>query len=183
MSSITIRQAEPNDYKAIIELQNANTPDQLTEQEKKEGFVVSSMTEETLDGINKNLGVLVAIEDDKLAGFVCLTTTNHLPGHPVVKAMYESFPNQIFNHKPLTEYRVFIYGPVLIHSNWRGKGILKKLFAAVKDFTKKEYDLGAAFINDKNPHSLAVHIQGLGMTALTPFNYQDETFQLIVFQV
>lgn len=183
MNSIVIRQAEPKDYSAIIELQNANTPDQLTEEEKKQGFVVSSMTEETLDGINKNLGVLVAIEDEKLAGFVCLATTNPLPGHPIVKAMFESFPRQIFNNKYLTDYRVFIYGPVLINSNWRGKGILKKLFSAVKDFTKKDYDLGTAFINDKNPHSLAVHVQGLGMTTLTPFHYSDETFQLVVFAV
>lgn len=183
MGSIIVRQAQSKDYKAIIELQNANTPDQLSEEEKKQGFVVSSMNEETLDGINKNLGVLVAIEDDKLAGFVCLATTNPLPEHPVVKAMYESFPNQIFNSKSLIEYRVFIYGPVLINSNWRGKGILKKLFSAVIDFTKKDYDLGTAFINDKNPHSLAVHVQGLGMTALTPFNYEDETFQLVVFPV
>lgn len=183
MTLIIVRQAVPNDYSAIIELQNANTPDQLTEEEKKQGFVISSMTEETLDDINKNLGVLVAIEDNKLAGFVCLTTTNPLPEHPVVKAMRESFPKQIFNDKKLTDYRVFIYGPVLINSNWRGKGILKKLFATVKNFTKKDYDLGTALINDKNPHSLAVHVEGLGMIALTPFNYKDETFQLVVFPV
>ncbi|MET3537725.1 GNAT family N-acetyltransferase [Chryseobacterium limigenitum] len=183
MSSIIVRQAEPKDYSAIIELQNANTPDQLTEEEKKQGFVVSSMTEETLDDINKNLGVLVAIEDGKLAGFVCLATTNPLPGHPVVKAMYESFPQQIFNDRKLPEYRVFIYGPVLVNSNWRGKGILKKLFSAVKDFTKKNYDLGAAFINDKNPHSLSAHVEGLGMVPLNPFNYKDEAFQLVVFIV
>lgn len=183
MSSIIIRQAESKDYPAIIELQNANTPDQLTEEEKKQGFVVSSMTEEILDGINKNLGVLVAIEDDQLAGFVCLAKTNPLPEHPIVKAMYESFPHQTFNEKPLTDSRVFIYGPVLINSKWRGKGILKMLFSAVKDFTKKDYDLGTAFINDKNPHSLAVHVDGLGMTALKPFNYKEETFQLVVFSV
>lgn len=183
MSSIIVRQAEPKDYPTIIDLQNANTPDQLTEEERKQGFVVSSMTEQTLDGINKNLGVLVAVENDELAGFVCLATTNPPPVHPVVKAMYESFPNQIFDGKKLTDYRVFIYGPVLINSRWRGKGILKKLFTAVKDFTEKEYDLGTAFINDKNPHSLAVHIEGLGMTALKPFNYKEETFQLVVFPV
>jgi hypothetical protein len=183
MNSIIIRKAVPKNYSDIIELQNANTPDQLTEEEKKQGFVVSSMTEETLDSINRNLGVLVAVEDEKLAGFVCLATTNPLPGHSVVKAMYESFPTQIFNDKKLTDYRVFIYGPVLINSNWRGKGILKKLFTFVKDFTEKDYDLGAAFINDRNPHSFAVHVQGLGMTALTPFSYKDETFQLVVFPV
>ncbi|MDV7696523.1 GNAT family N-acetyltransferase [Chryseobacterium soli] len=183
MSPITIRKAEARDYPAIIELQNANTPDQLSEEEKKQGFIVSSMTEHTLDAINKNLGVLVALEEGNLAGFVCLTTTDPIPEHPVVKAMYNSFQQQTFNHKPLTEYRVFLYGPILINQKWRGQGIAKKLFFAVKDFTEKHYDLGAAFINDKNPHSLAVHIQGFGMTPLTPFTCNNETFQLVVFPV
>jgi hypothetical protein len=183
MSPITIRKAEARDYPGIIELQNANTPDQLSEEEKKQGFIVSSMTEPTLDAINKNLGVLVAMEEGELVGFVCLTTTSPIPEHPVVKAMYNSFPQQIFNHKPLTEYRVFLYGPVLINQKWRGQGIVKKLFFAVKDFTEKHYDLGAAFINDKNTHSLSVHIQGLGMTPLMPFTCKNETFQLVVFPV
>jgi len=183
MSPITIRKAEARDYPAIIKLQNANTPDQLSEEEKKQGFVVSSMTEDTLDAINKNLAVLIAVQGDELVGFVCLATTDPVPEHPVVKAMYDSFPQQIFNHKPLTEYRVFLYGPVLINQKWRGQGIAKKLFHAVKNFTENQYDLGAAFINDKNPHSLAVHIQGLGMTALTPFTCKNETFQLVVFTV
>lgn len=183
MSPITIRKAEARDYPAIIELQNVNTPDQLSEEEKKQGFIVSSMTEHTLDAINKNLGVLVAIEEGNLAGFVCLTTTDPIPDHPVVKAMYESFPQQSFNHKPLAEYRIFLYGPVLVNQKWRGQGVVKKLFYAVKDFTENQYDLGAAFINDKNLHSLAVHIQGLGMTALKPFTCKNETFQLAVFPV
>lgn len=183
MALITVKQAETKDYSAIINLQNANTPDQLSEEEKKQGFVVSSMTIQTLDAINKSLGVLVAMEGDQLTGFVCLAPTHPLPEHPIIKAMYDSFPQQTFHNKPLSHYRVFLYGPVLINPMWRGKGILKKLFFAVKDFTEKKYDLGAAFINDKNKHSLSVHIEGLGMTALTPFTYENESFQLVAFSV
>lgn len=173
-NSIIIRKAQKQDYPAIIQLQNANTPDQLTDKEKEQGFVVSSMTEETLHAINENLGVLVAIENNFLAGFVCLATTNPSPEHPIVKAMFNTFPQQKFNHTPLKDYRVFIYGPVLINAKFRGKGILKSLFNAVVDYTKKDFDIGTAFINDKNTHSLAVHIEGLDMTCLQPFEAGNE---------
>lgn len=182
-NSIIIRKAQKHDYPAIIQLQNANTPDQLTDEEKEQGFVVSSMTEETLHAINENLGVLVAIENDLLAGFVCLATTNPLPDHPIVKAMFNTFPEQKFNHISLTDYRVFIYGPVLINAKFRGKGILKSLFNAVIEYTKEDFDIGIAFINDKNTHSLAVHTEGLGMTCLQPFEAGNEKFQIVAFEV
>lgn len=183
MNSVTIRKAEPRDYSAIIQLQNANTPERLSEEEKKQGFVVSAMTEKTIHFINENLGVLVAVENNQLSGFVCLASTHSLPDHPVVKAMYHTFPYQKFNGKLLTDFNIFIYGPVLIDPKYRGRGILKSLFNAVKKYTEHDYDLGAAFINDKNPHSLEVHVEGLGMSCLQPFESGDEKFQLVVFQV
>ena len=60
------------------------------------------------------------------------------------------------------------YGPVCLDAAWRGKGVLKRLYAAVKAHTSHDYDVGALFIDDDNPHSLAAHVQGLGMTALSP---------------
>ncbi len=183
MNSVTIRRAEPRDYPAIIQLQNANTAERLSEEEKKQGFVVSAMTEETLYEINENLGVLVAEENDQLAGFVCLAMTHPLPEHPIVRAMYDTFFHQKFNNRSLTDYNVFIYGPVLIAPKYRGKGILKSLFNAVKEYTKNDYDLGTAFINDKNPHSLAVHVEGLGMYCMQPFESGNEKFQMVIFEV
>lgn len=182
-SPIIIRKAEPKDYSAIIQLQNANTPDQLTDKEKKQGFVVSSMTEETLNNINKNLGVLVAMENNNLAGFVCLATTDPLPKHPVVQAMFRTFPQQKFQGKSLIDYRIFIYGPVLINAEFRGRGLLKNLFNEVVIYTKENFDLGVAFINERNPHSFAVHTEGLGMTCLKPFTAGDDRFQIVAFSV
>lgn len=183
MESIIIRKADPKDYPAIIELQNKNTPDKLSEKEKEQGFVVSDMTEETLHQINESIGVLVALEGEVLAGFVCLTATDSLPEHPVIESMCETFPQQIFNNKSLIDYKIFLYGPVLIDPKWRGRGIFKKIFSAVKEYSKKDYNLGVAFINDKNKHSLSAHLQGLGMTPLQPFKSGNESFQLVVFPV
>ncbi|PFH12548.1 acetyltransferase (GNAT) family protein [Collimonas sp. PA-H2] len=176
-----IRLARSEDYPEIVRLQLQNTPDRLTETERQQGFVVSSMDEQQLAAINQALGIVVAVDGEQLAGFVCMAPSQTQPRHPVVEAMLASFGQQQFNGQPLQQQRVFVYGPVCIGRQWRGQGILQKLLAAVKDHVRGRYELGAAFIDERNPHSLAAHVQGLKMTALAPFSCQQQRYQLVVF--
>ncbi|RYM56450.1 GNAT family N-acetyltransferase [Serratia proteamaculans] len=176
-----IRQARPEDYPAILQLQTQNTPANLSDSQKRQGFIVSSMNEAQLTRINQGLGILVAVEDQALAGFVCLMTTDAQPRPPVVDTMLEKLAGESFNGQPLNEQQVFMYGPVCLDTAWRGKGVLKQLFAAVKAHTREEFDVGALFIDDSNPHSLAAHQQGLKMTVLAPFHCGPHGYQLLVF--
>lgn len=59
--------------------------------------------------------------------------------------------------------------------------VLKRLFQAAKALAAENYDTGAAFINVSNPHSLAAHVSGLGMTALTPFSHDGQNYDIVVF--
>lgn len=181
MTIIQIKQAAPDDYHGILKLQHANQPAQLSEKEKQQGFVVSNFTLDTLDEINNSLGILVALAGNEITGFVCLTPTAPLPDHPVLRAMIKTFPEQRFNGNILIQQRVFIYGPVCISKEWRGRGILKKLFSGVKNFVRDKFDTGVAFIDNNNQHSFSAHVQGLGMTVLTPFEHDNHHYQLVAF--
>ncbi|CNH19145.1 GNAT family N-acetyltransferase [Yersinia pekkanenii] len=176
-----IRPAQPSDYPAILQLQSQNTPANLSPEQRKQGFIVSQMDEKQLDSINQDLGILVAIDDEQVAAFVCLARTHKQPRPPVVDAMLEAISHQQYQGKPLTELRVFLYGPVCIDSRWRGKGVLSQLFAAVKNHTRNDFDVGAAFVNHDNPHSLAAHVKGLNMTPVCEFMCQQQRYQLLVF--
>lgn len=176
-----IRQALPSDYPAILALQVQNTPENLTAQQRQQGFIVSQMNTNQLASINNRLGILVAIEDKQLVGFVCLMPVDTHPRPPVVDVLLQTLASQSLNGQPLNQLRVFLYGPVCLNAQWRGRGVLRRLFAAVKARTQHDFDVGALFINNSNPHSLAAHIKGLGMTALASFHYHDEHYQLIVF--
>lgn len=143
-------------------------PEALDERRNGEGFIVSRMNEAQLTAINRGIGILVAEQENQLAGFVCLMPADVQPRPPVVDAMLATLATQSFAGRALSEQRVFLYGPVCLDAAWRGKGVLKRLYAAVKAHTSHDYDVGALFIDDDNPHSLAAHVQGLGMTALAP---------------
>ncbi|SFB13817.1 hypothetical protein SAMN04515620_12034 [Collimonas sp. OK607] len=177
-----IRRATPEDYEKIIALQLENTADNLSEEERLQGFIVSAMDTQKVAAINQALGILVAMDGERLAGFLCMAPSDAPPPrHPVVDAMLQTFPEQQFGGKTLQQQRVFVYGPVCVGKAWRGQGIAKKLFVAVKEFTRPSYEVGAAFVDDRNPHSLAVHVEGLKMTALTPFKHEQNRYQLVVF--
>ncbi|BEN39371.1 Predicted acetyltransferase [Klebsiella oxytoca] len=176
-----IRRARPTDYPAILQLQGENVPEALDERQKRQGFIVSRMNEAQLTAINHGIGILVAEQENQLAGFVCLMPADVQPRPPVVDAMLATLATQSFAGRALSEQRVFLYGPVCLDAAWRGKGVLKRLYAAVKAHTRHDYDVGALFIDDDNPHSLAAHVQGLGMTALAPFHCGQKGYQLVVF--
>lgn len=176
-----IRQALPNDYPAILNLQAQNTPEQLTAEQRHQGFIVSQMNEKQLSSINNGLGILVAVEGEQLAGFVCLMPADTQPRPSVVDAMLQTLSSESFHGQPLSQQRVFLYGPVCLSAEWRGKGVLRQLFDGVKELTRNDFDVGALFVNEDNPHSLAAHVNGLGMTALTSFHCNNESYQLIVF--
>jgi hypothetical protein len=180
-ASIAVRLARPADYPAILQLQAQNVPENLSDAQKRQGFIVSRMDEAQLAHINQRLGILVATAAERLAGFVCLMSTDARPRPPVVDAMLATLAGLSFNGAPLSEQRVFMYGPVCLDRAWRGKGVLKQLYAAVRAHTCGEFDAGALFIDDDNPHSLAAHVQGLGMTALAPFRSGQKDYQLVVF--
>lgn len=176
-----IRPAQSADFPAILALQAQNVPEHLSVEQRRQGFIVSKMDEAQLARINAALGILVAEAEGELAGFICLTQANVQPRPEVVDAMLAVLESQRFNGRPINQLRYFLYGPVCLDRRWRGKGVLKQLFAAVKAHTRASYDLGILFIDDANPHSLAAHQQGLGMTTVTTFSCRDKRYYLLAF--
>lgn len=176
-----VRKALPSDYPGIVALQSENRPENLTDEQKKQGFVVSNMNEEQVAAINDSLGIVVAVDAERIAGFLCMVPSEVQPRHPLVQAMVDTFPTQQFMGASLDRQRVFIYGPVCIGLAWRGKGLLRRLFNAAKAIAAENYDVGAAIINKGNPHSLFAHVEGLGMSALMPFGHDGQHYDIVVF--
>lgn len=176
-----IRQARRSDYPQILQLQSANIPEHLTTEQRQQGFIVSKMDEKQLEAINNELGIIVACDDKKITGFVCLNRSDHRPRPGIVDAMLAELPHTQLDGQSLNDLRIFLYGPVCIDQLYRGKGLLRQLFHAARLQTKGQFDAGVAFVNDSNPHSLSAHVQGLGMQDVLSFCYQGEHYHLLAF--
>lgn len=178
-----IRQANREDYPQILQLQKENASSELNEDQKRQqGFIVSTMNEEQLHAINQDLGVWVVMDGQQLAGFVCLTSLHFSPRPPVVDALLTRLPESLFEGAALTSYSLFLYGPVCLAKAYRGKGLLRQLYVAVKQNMAGRFSVGVAFIDTENPHSLEAHKEGLGMSDVGLFSCRGHHYHLIAFK-
>jgi hypothetical protein len=181
MASITFRRALAIDYPQILQLQSANFIANLAAEERKQGFLSAQFSAAETAQIAEDLGTMVAVVDDQVAGFLCAFRNEFQTGSPVIAKMLESYDRLLFGERPLSSFKSYIYGPVCIGHNYRQRGLLRGLYEAQKNDLAGRFDLGVAFVSRNNPHSLQAHVAGLGMCELGDFEVTDNIYVVLAF--
>ncbi len=183
MRSAIFRRALPNDYSAIVEINKANFVANLSEDERREGFLSAVFTLAQTAAMAEDLGTTVAIVDGQLAGFLCAFRNDFDHGSPVVAKMIESYDYLSFEGRLLNSYRSYAYGPVCIDRAHRRKGLLRGLFEEQKRQLAGRFEVGVALIARSNQHSMDAHVAGLGMTDVGSFEVGGNVFATVAFRV
>jgi predicted GNAT superfamily acetyltransferase len=71
----------------------------------------------------------------------------------------------------------YLWGPVVVDSEFRGHGVLRKLSDAVFEGTRDTYSTAVAFIEDVNHVSRVVH-ERLGWKAVDGFSVGDSKYNV-----
>jgi predicted GNAT superfamily acetyltransferase len=177
------RRATPQDYSAILRLQTANYITNLSEAERQEGFLSAEFTRGQVADMARDLGTMLAVVGNDVAGFLCAFRREFSTGSPVIAKMLESYEIVQFEGKPLARYESYIYGPVCIAREHRRRGFLRGLYEAQKKDLTGRFEVGVAFVARNNPHSLAAHVSGLGMTDVGDFEVKDNRYVILAFGV
>jgi predicted GNAT superfamily acetyltransferase len=85
--------------------------------------------------------------------------------------------------RPLSTFNSYIYGPVCMARDFRGRGLLRGLYEAQKKDLAGQFEIGVAFVSRSNPHSLAAHVKGLGMTEVGDFECQGNIYVTLAFRL
>jgi ribosomal protein S18 acetylase RimI-like enzyme len=153
MPIIEYRRALPQDYLAIVRLNEANFIGNLAEDDRRDGFLSAVFTLEQTAAMAEDLGTTVAIVDGALAGFLCAFRKDFPHGSPVVARMIESYRRMRFEGKPLSRFNSYVYGPVCIDRAFRRRGLLRGLYEAQKKELAGQFEVGVALVSRDNPHS------------------------------
>lgn len=183
MGSIVYRRAIPPDYAAIGQLNSANYIANLSEDERRDGFLSAVFSLEQTAAMAEDLGTTVAIVEGELVGFLCAFRNDFDHGSPVVAKMIESYERLSFQGKRLDTYQSYAYGPVCIDRAHRRKGLLRGLFQEQKRELTGRFEIGVALIARTNRHSLDAHIHGLGMVDVGSFEVGGNAFATVAFRV
>jgi len=183
VDSVTYRRAIAADYGAIVRLNAANFIANLSEEERRDGFLSAVFTLEQTAAMAEDLGTTVAIVDGRLAGFLCAFRNDFDHGSPVVAKMIESYERLRFDGKLLNAYKSYAYGPVCIDRAYRRHGLLRGLYQQQKRELAGRFEVGVALIARTNQHSLDAHVHGLGMADVGSFEVNGNLFATVAFRV
>ena len=137
-----IKLATKEDLNDIIRLQQINLAKNIsTEEKEKNGFVSVETEFDLLKEIADEEGITLAKDKDKVIGYLMPMTVKHGEKISLLKPFIERFENITFEGKPLHEYKYCILGQVCIDKEYRGKGVLEKLYQELENRLANKYDL------------------------------------------
>jgi hypothetical protein len=183
MHKFTLRQAHIADAPQLAALANQHTYEQLDQAARQSGFLTGKFTAATLAQRVASAPGVIATCQEEIAGFV---VNSHLPAEqhpPFIQEIIAVLPGLFFQQRAISTYRWFFYGPVLVLPPYRGQGLLQELFHATQRMLASHYEVGVAFIAERNTTSLHLHTQKLGLEAVGRLVIEQETYILLAFAV
>jgi hypothetical protein len=164
------RVATESDIAGILDLQSKNLYTNLSELERKNGFVTIAQT-----------GVFVAEKEGAIVGYVFAGSWDYFAQWPIFPLMVSRFPQLSFHGAEVTAGESFQYGPVCIDRQLRGSGLLVELFELMRSHFALRFPIGVTFINQRNQRSLAAHIRKLGLEIIDEFEFGGNSFYSLAF--
>lgn len=183
MPEIIARRAKSDDISRILSLQKRHHVSNLSEEERRDGFLTTALSSAQLEQFIGWGGVFVASSAQfaDLAGYVVAGPWNLFVQWPIFQVMVNRFPLR-WHYEILTPDNSFQYGPVCVAPDWRGRGVLQAMFSELKIGLKESSPFGLTFINSRNGRSLAAHTRKLGFEAIDTFEWNANHYQTLAFR-
>lgn len=180
---IQYRKATPADFEGILCLQHQNLMTTLQGEDLSQGFLTIEFTREQLQKINSELGIFVALQGEKVIGYLMAESIEFAVGSPLIAHLLNRLKDIAFSDVPLSSRKLFVYGPVCIAKEQRGQKILAELFKVMLQALQGQYDVGVAFVSALNPRSLNAHTNKLGMRMIDEFEFNGQRYGTLIFAV
>jgi hypothetical protein len=172
-----IRQATVEDVEGVVALLQANHADNLTEEEKKDGFVTTKMTNEQMEAlIEQENGITIAVKDGKVVAFAMAGSWQFWSEWPLFQKMIELLPEFEYNGVVPDMENSYQYGPICVDRSVRGTGVFHDVFMESLRSMKDRYPMMITFINQVNPLSYAAHTRKVRMDEVGTFDFNGNHY-------
>lgn len=155
-----VSKADEADLDGILALQAAN-------QTAQGGSLSASLPRARVAAMMKEMPLIVSRRGERITGFLMTTTRAMNADLLIVQAMFAAY------HGAPDAY---VYGPICVGEEERGKGLAQRMFADLRRFEPGRE--GVLFIRKDNEPSLRAHLK-MGMQEVAVFSFNG--FDYAVF--
>lgn len=169
------------DFEQILELQRQNLYTLISkEDQEKQGFVFAEHTLELLETLAMDLPQVIALYKGKVIGYNLAMTASMKTVLPSITPMFNAFETCVFNQEPLTAYQYIVGGQVCVDQDFRGQGLLSRLYNETKNQVSNAYEACVTEISTRNPRSLKAH-QKLGFEVIGTYHDGVEQWNIVAW--
>lgn len=184
LDQIKLSIANTTDIESVLELQEMYLVTNLTDEQKKDGFVTTPFNHDLLASVIQNEGLFIAKNpDNEVIAYAFAESWDFFSRYPIFEYMISLMPDLAFEKHRFDTKNSFQYGPVCIDKKYRGKGLLNQLFEIMRTNVVKKYPLSLTFINKINQPSMKAHTQKLGWTAISEFQFNANDYVILAYDM
>mgnify|MGYP000848129214 FL=1 len=174
--------AQIKDIEKVLELHSKYQIDSIKQEDKKDGFITTAFTKEQMvDLITLEQGLFIAIENEKIVAYVMSASWKFWSRWPMFAFMMEDLPNLEYLGQKLTVQNSYQYGPVCVDKEYRGSGVLEKIFDFARENMAKRFPILVTFINKINSRSYEAHTKKLKLEVIKEFSYNNNNYYELVY--
>ena len=174
--------AQIEDIEKVLELHSKYQIDSIRQEDKKDGFITTAFTKEQMvDLITLEQGLFIAVENDKIVAYVMSASWDFWSRWPMFAFMIKDLPNLEYLGQKLSTKNSYQYGPVCVDKEYRGKGVLEKLFDFARENMAKRFPILVTFINKINSRSFEMHKRKIGLEVIKEFSYNNNNYYELVY--
>ncbi|MBG6063054.1 hypothetical protein IWX83_002862 [Flavobacterium sp. CG_9.1] len=180
---ITFQIAKISDIEGVLALQDLYLVTNLSEEEKAFGFVTTPFTVQQLTEVIQKEELFLAKDNNKIIGYIFAGSWEFFNQWPIFNYMNSLFPKLTFLDFKITTTNSFQYGPVCIHKDYRGKGLITSLFELMRINLSQKYPLSLTFINKINIPSTKAHTEKLKWTIIGDFQFNTNDYYILAYDM
>lgn len=181
--SIQFETAKMSDIDGVLVLQELYLVVNLSEEEKISGFVTTPFSILQLTEVIQKSELFIAKKNNKIIAYIFAGSWEFFQQWPIFNYMSSLFPELHFLDFKITTTNSFQYGPICIHKEYRGKGLIKPLFEFMRTHMTQKYALGLTFINKINIPSMKAHTEKLKWTIIGDFQFNNNDYSILAYNM
>lgn len=182
-ASIEFKIADLHHIDGILVLQELYLVDNLSTEQKQAGFVTTRFTTDQLKVIIRQQGLFVAMDNDLLVAYIFGGDWDFYHQWAIFREMTTHFQDLAFKNFNINTTESFQYGPICIHEDYRGKGLIKPFFEFMRKNMVTRFPLGLTFINITNIPSLQAHTAKLNWEIIGKFEYNSNHYCILAYDM
>jgi GNAT superfamily N-acetyltransferase len=147
-----------------------------------EGFVFAEHSVPLLRRMAALSPQAIAVSEGKVVGY-CLSLPLPLQAEvPALATMFEEFARCIYRGKPLSAWRYVVGGQVCVDREYRGQGLLARLYRQIRDAVGPGWDVCVTEIAVRNQVSIRAHLK-MGFEIIARYTDPREEWVVVAWDL